>query len=368
MAPDARKQGRGFSMIRMYRNSGTGTLHPVASTNSAVTAVRNQEPSYAYSAFLQRLQPPVYTYSISRDFNLLRKQMLQSAPERIEALEDPSGSLNFDAQSQGSSPGDASTSPGFLYNPLINYPTQYSGRLDSSYGDSLLVLDGTTFAETSAVNSALDHQQTSHTLPKSPVSLTKIEQMVSESYSDYARLNPLANGGNITSLSQDLYDLRPSVPSNDSSCSSEKSASGWLSPLHIAARKGHDRIVHVLLQHNVDCNEKDSDGLTPMIHAIIGGHEDVLRSLLLNGACTSSSEGQPHRSVLHWAVLHRRENLLRVLLNHHLEEKTSIDAYDECGRTPLHVAIDTNFEAGVFTLLQFGADPSYKAHKCSMRT
>ncbi len=35
----------------------------------------------------------------------------------------------------------------------------------------------------------------------------------------------------------------------------------WLSPLHMAAQKGHDRIVRMLLEHNGDCNEGDSEGL-----------------------------------------------------------------------------------------------------------
>ncbi|KAJ5373388.1 hypothetical protein N7517_005394 [Penicillium concentricum] len=39
--------------------------------------------------------------------------------------------------------------------------------------------------------------------------------------------------------------------------------SGWLSALHIAAQKGHHRIMRVLLQQNIDCDEMDSDGLRP---------------------------------------------------------------------------------------------------------
>ena len=141
------------------------------------------------------------------------------------------------------------------------------------------------------------------------------------------------------------------------------STDGWLGPLHIAAQKGRDRIARILLQYNTDCNEKDSDGLTPIIHAVIGGHEDVVRSLLLHGARIGNVDGQQGPSALHWAVLNRRETLLRLLLDHCSEEPRLIDSYDNFGRTPLHIAIDTGFEMGVLMLLQFGADPQYKTCK-----
>jgi hypothetical protein len=172
-----------------------------------------------------------------------------------------------------------------------------------------------------------------------------------------------ARSGSINSIVQGSYNLGPSPLGDSSSSPSGENVCGWLSPLHIAAQKGHDRIVRILLRHNIDCNEKDSDGLTPIIHAVIGGHEDVLRSLLSHGVRIGSVDGQQRPSALHWAVLHRRGTLLRVLLNHCLEEKALIDCYDDTGRTPLHLAIDTDFEDGVVILLQFGADPQHKARK-----
>ncbi|KAI9046203.1 ankyrin repeat domain-containing protein [Aspergillus affinis] len=49
-------------------------------------------------------------------------------------------------------------------------------------------------------------------------------------------------------------------------------SNGWLSILHLAVQKGHDSIVRVLLERNMDCNDPDSDGLTPLMHATIQGH------------------------------------------------------------------------------------------------
>ncbi len=160
--------------------------------------------------------------------------------------------------------------------------------------------------------------------------------------------------------SQNSYDLNSDPQSDNSLISLGGKASGWLSPLHIAARKGHDQIVRMLLQHNVDCEDKDSNGLAPLIHAVIGGHETVVRSLLSLGARICNGDGQQCSSALHLAALHRRGNLLRILLDHCLRERIPIDCSDEMGKTPLHVAVDIGFEMGVYILLQSGANPNYR--------
>ncbi|KAK4066063.1 uncharacterized protein Triagg1_8372 [Trichoderma aggressivum f. europaeum] len=138
---------------------------------------------------------------------------------------------------------------------------------------------------------------------------------------------------------------------------------GWLSALHIAAKRGHGGIVRLLLQNCMDTNERDSDGLTPLMYAVAGGHEEVVKSLLAHGARLGDVDGR-RRSVLHWAVLTCRENLLRLLLKHAAtDDPLLIDGYDETGRTPLHTAIASGFEAGVSILVEFGVNLYSKARK-----
>ncbi|KAL3419167.1 tetratricopeptide ankyrin repeat and coiled-coil containing 1 [Phlyctema vagabunda] len=129
---------------------------------------------------------------------------------------------------------------------------------------------------------------------------------------------------------------------------------GWLPPLHLAAQKGHERIVQVLLQHGADCNEADSAGLTPLMHATIGGYEEVITLLLARGARADRAD-RKGRSALHWAVMHRGEAALKILLEHPKENQGLVDAYNRNGRTALHAAIETGFEPGVQLLLQYGA-------------
>ncbi|KAJ9491085.1 hypothetical protein VN97_g2145 [Penicillium thymicola] len=76
--------------------------------------------------------------------------------------------------------------------------------------------------------------------------------------------------------------------------------SGCLSTLHLAAQKGHHRIMRVLFQQDIDCDEIDNKGLTPLIHATISGHKGIVPLLLMHGACIDKVDRQG-RSVLHFA-------------------------------------------------------------------
>lgn len=143
---------------------------------------------------------------------------------------------------------------------------------------------------------------------------------------------------------------------------------GWLGALHIAAQSGHERMVDILIEQGEDFNEKDSDGRTPLMHAVIGGHEGVAQLLLARGAHIAPVD-RDARSVLHWAALYRRESMLRMFLESRGDcavDRPDVDAYDDSGWTPLHMAIRRDFEAGVRMLLQAGARLDSKAQKCPL--
>ncbi|KAM7207243.1 Ankyrin repeat-containing domain protein [Naviculisporaceae sp. PSN 640] len=170
----------------------------------------------------------------------------------------------------------------------------------------------------------------------------------------------------ITTISQTYHDAPPS------------SSYEYLGVLHIAAQKGHSRIIQMLLsQQKLDCNAPDSEGRTPLMHGVIAGHAGVVQALLAVGArCDAVDYMQ--RSALHLAVLYRREHILRLLLT---EIRSGIgdghspvglvaagfgfllDAYDAEGNTPMHLAVAGGFEAGVAMLLQSGADLAVQARR-----
>ena len=179
-------------------------------------------------------------------------------------------------------------------------------------------------------------------------------------------LSPISPGSKVSDLSgggsSSHQEINLDALIDQSSTRSTASLGGWFSSLHLAAQKGHHGIVSILLEHGVDCNEKDSDGLTPMLYAIIGDHEDVARSLLSRGARFDNVDGKG-RSAIHCAVIYRRETMLKLFSAHLVAQQAPLDSYDISGMTPLHLAVDTNFEAGVQILLRHGANVHHKARK-----
>ncbi|KAJ5246840.1 ankyrin repeat-containing domain protein [Penicillium chermesinum] len=141
---------------------------------------------------------------------------------------------------------------------------------------------------------------------------------------------------------------------------------GWLGSLHIAAARGNEKVLRVLLlSGNVDINQQDSDKRTPLIYAAMEGRESVLRLLLAHGARIGVSDCD-NRSSIHWAVLRRDRKMLQLLLDHRAEHEPDldIDTHDSHGWTALHMAIDRDFEDGMLLLLNLGADMNAKAGKC----
>ena len=55
--------------------------------------------------------------------------------------------------------------------------------------------------------------------------------------------------------------------------------------LHLAARKRHDAVGRLLLEHkDLDINSKDTEnGKTPLLYAKEGGYKTMMRLLLENG-------------------------------------------------------------------------------------
>jgi ankyrin repeat protein len=183
----------------------------------------------------------------------------------------------------------------------------------------------------------------------------------------------------------------PPAPADDNGISEPRpatEASGGLTPLHYAARQGHQQAVRALLAGGADINEVTGDKTTPLMLAIINGHFDLAMFLLDRGAdpkIANVAGGTPlYRVVdLQWAPKSffpqpdiRQErvpylDLMKALmakgadpnarLNRPLWYTTygfDLDALDPSGATPFWRAAQAGDVDAMRLLVAHGADPT----------
>ncbi|CAM6127017.1 unnamed protein product [Calypogeia fissa] len=136
-------------------------------------------------------------------------------------------------------------------------------------------------------------------------------------------------------------------------------------PLHLAASKGFDSVVHYLIREGADVNAIDKFGVSPLLESVRGGHENCMTTLMDSGAqlhlqdegaylCKAVKDGNSEllrrlvvagvhvsasdydaRTALHLAAAEGAEGLARMLIN----AGADILAQDRWGRTPLDEAL-----------------------------
>lgn len=229
--------------------------------------------------------------------------------------------------------------------------TNEAGPLDFDISDDFAFVndsDAAPFPTTATFNNSSD-----------VVNLTPPETVPSSSTSDaiLVQLNEQPGAHHVSKT----ISLRPSSPSGNPISASDHS---WLGTLHIAAQKGHLRIVNNLLTKGVSVDEQDDDGRTPLILAAIGGHSAIVKTLLDNNARVDYIDHEG-RSAIHWAAIKCNTEILKMLLDVTKGMRGfDVDAYDNMGWTALHLAVERGFEAGMELLLDCGADVNFKARRC----
>ena len=170
-----------------------------------------------------------------------------------------------------------------------------------------------------------------------------------------------------------------------------KDGYGW-TPLHVAARIGHPRIVELLISHGADVDANDGHFGMPLHYATWEGHGAIVRKLIAAGANVNATGANVNlrglqdrstplqlafaryhsevaglllaagadpnvrdewgRAVLHDAALKGLANFAQVLLAHGAQ----VNVRDTEGLTPLHEAAWENHLEMVRLLLAHGAD------------
>jgi cytohesin len=107
-----------------------------------------------------------------------------------------------------------------------------------------------------------------------------------------------------------------------------------LTPLHVAALKGHKDVAELLLTNNAGVNAKNYYGRTPLHFAAAAGHKDVVELLLAHGADVNVKDNCD-QTPLHMAAQQDQKDTVELLLANNAD----VNAKDYYGQTPLHMAL-----------------------------
>lgn len=168
--------------------------------------------------------------------------------------------------------------------------------------------------------------------------------------------SPFTATGNVSATDPEVYkdQLQICIPDGYTGSYENGSTQGGATVLHRAVQTGNSKVTRLLLEHNADCDSKDSAGLTPLSCAVIGGNEEILELLLSHGAGISHIDNA-HQSALHWAVLHKRHKILEKLLKRCSGDLALLNSRNKDGETPLSIAVSAGNEVAVKLLLDSGA-------------
>ncbi|CAG9761215.1 unnamed protein product [Ceutorhynchus assimilis] len=136
-------------------------------------------------------------------------------------------------------------------------------------------------------------------------------------------------------------------------CDAEKeSKNKWgFTPLHLAAKEGHHEVISILLENTANVNAINSLGQTPF-HML--GYSNSVRSieLLLKFGANIEAKDKNDYTPLHSAIEQGHHEVVIILL----EKNANVNAINRDGQTPLHIACCTNNIRSIELLLKLGAN------------
>jgi ankyrin repeat protein len=112
-----------------------------------------------------------------------------------------------------------------------------------------------------------------------------------------------------------------------------------------------------LTESGIDMNERDKDGRTVLMHAVLAENAEsgLVKYLISSGVDVDASDKAQQWTALHFAARDQKPEIVRALI----EGGAQIDPVDVFGNTPLWrcVMISSPNETVVRILLESGADP-----------
>ncbi|CAH1989567.1 unnamed protein product [Acanthoscelides obtectus] len=132
-----------------------------------------------------------------------------------------------------------------------------------------------------------------------------------------------------------------------------------MSPLHLAAESGYVECVEILLEHGADANLRNHRAQTPLHLAARAQAFDCVEALLTKGNANPNVGDCDKRTPLHAAVgkAARSYDIIEILINYGAD----VNARDQYGYTPLHIAALNELSQCVEVLIYHGADVTAKS-------
>lgn len=137
----------------------------------------------------------------------------------------------------------------------------------------------------------------------------------------------------------------------------EKNYAG-ITPLTVAGEKGNMEILTVLVENGkARVNDKSSYGVTPLIAAAAAGKSQAVLYLLEHGA-DATSKDDLGKTALSYAAGFDEPKTMQALLS---QDKLSVNIPDNAGNTPIIYAAQKGILNNVKLLLAAGAKPDYRS-------
>ncbi|KAF7254598.1 Ankyrin repeat domain-containing protein 6 [Varanus komodoensis] len=126
-------------------------------------------------------------------------------------------------------------------------------------------------------------------------------------------------------------------------------------PLHLAAYKGHLRVVQILLKANCDVDLQDDGDQTALHRATVVGNTDIISALIREG-CALDRQDKDGNTALHEASWHGFSQSVKLLV----KAGANVLARNKAGNTPLHLACQNSHSESVRVLLLGGSRADIK--------
>ena len=130
-----------------------------------------------------------------------------------------------------------------------------------------------------------------------------------------------------------------------------------ITPMFIAASKGFNEIINILLKYGIDINCRMKGGWTPLLLAISNNHSKLVDEMIGElGADPNLPNDNDNQTPMYIAASKGFNEIIKILLKY----KVDLSISRSCGASPLMIASQSGYLETCRLLLLYGAKVNYK--------